>query len=198
MDGMTRDVVLTRDGTRIHYRRQGPGPSMVLLHGFPQSGHMWRMVMPALAERFTVVAPDLRGYGGREEIYLRYLLRSWSLNPAAIEDEAVQEYVRCFREPGAMRAQFTDYRAGATIDLEQDGADRDQKVAAPTLVLWGAGRAPQSADMLGVWKARCDHVEGHAVPGSGHFIPEEQPAAGVEAILKLRPPTFHAARRVGS
>jgi haloacetate dehalogenase len=36
---------------------------MVLLHGYPQTGHMWRKVMPALAERFTVVAPDLRGYG---------------------------------------------------------------------------------------------------------------------------------------
>ena len=86
-----------------------------------------------------------------------------------------------------MRAGFEDYRAGATIDLEQDGADRDRKVTAPTLVLWGeaGGRRPQVPDMLGVWKERCERVEGYPVPGSGHFIPEEKPAAVIEAILKF-------------
>jgi haloacetate dehalogenase len=84
-----------------------------------------------------------------------------------------------------MRAGFEDYRAGATIDLEHDGADRDKKVAVPTLVLWGeaGGRRPQVPDMLGIWKERCEQVVGHAVPGSGHFIPEEQPTAVVDAIL---------------
>jgi len=255
---------------------------MVLLHGFPQTGHMWRKVLPALAERFTVVAPDLRGYGdsdrpaggydkrsmaadiadliralgiapvvlvghdrgarvahrfaldhptllthlvlldiaptydvfqqmdqhgararwhwlfhlvpdlpealtaGREEIYLRYCYKAWALNPAAIEEEAIQEYVRCFREPGAMRAAFEDYRAGGTIDLEQDAADRRKKVGVPTLVLWGgSGRMPQAPDMLGVWKARCERVEGRPIPDCGHFIPEEQPAALLEAIGKF-------------
>ncbi len=259
----------------------GAGPGMVLVHGYPQTGHLWRKVMPALAERFTVVAPDLRGYGdsdrpaagydkrtmagdiaqligalglapvvfvghdrgarvghrfaldhpsllthlvlldiaptydvfervdqrsarrvwhwffhqvpdlpealtaGREEIYLRYCYTAWAYNPSAIEEEAVQEYVRCFRQPGAMRAGFEDYRAGATIDLEHDAADRGKKVAAPTLVLWGANRTPQNADMLGVWKARCERVEGYAVPECGHFIPEEQPATVVDAIVKF-------------
>jgi haloacetate dehalogenase len=279
---MIRNVVTTQDHVRIHYRRLGQGPGLVLLHGYPQTGHMWRKVMPALAERFTVVAPDLRGYGdsdrpqggydkrtmaadvadvvtalglgpallvghdrggrvahrfaldhptllrrlvlldiaptydvfqemnqtnararwhwlfhqlpdlpealtaGREDVYLRYMYRAWALNPAAIEEEAVQEYVRCFRQPGAMRAGFEDYRAGATVDLEHDGADRDKKIGVPTLVLWGAGRAAQAADMLSVWRARCAaSVEGHAVADSGHFIPEEQPAAVIDAILKF-------------
>lgn len=278
---MIRSVVRARDGVRIHYRRLGKGPGMVLLHGFPQTGHMWRKVFPALAERFTVVAPDLRGYGdsdrpatgydkrtmaadvaeaiqalgigpvvfvghdrgarvghrfaldhptllthlvlldiaptydifacldqrsvrrvwhwlfhlvpdlpealtaGREDIYLRYLYKAWAFNPAAIEEEAIQEYLRCFREPGAMRAAFDDYRASATVDLEHDGADRQRKVAVPTLVLWGGNRMAQSADMLGVWRERCERVEGHAVPDCGHFLPEEQPAAVVDAILKF-------------
>ncbi len=279
---MLRGVVRVRDGVRIHYRRVGQGPGMVLLHGYPETGHMWRKVMPALTERFTVVAPDLRGYGdsdrpatgydkrsmaadiaevisvlglapvvlvghdrgarvahrlaldhpslltrlvlldiaptydvfattdqrsarvrwhwffhqvpdlpealtaGREEIYLRYLYNAWSLNPAAIEEEAVQEYVRCFRQAGAMRAAFDDYRAGATVDLEHDAADRQKKVVVPTLVLWGeSGRTAQAPDMVGVWRDRCERVEGHAVPDSGHFIPEEQPAAVIEAILRF-------------
>ncbi|MBI2468049.1 MAG: alpha/beta hydrolase [Candidatus Rokubacteria bacterium] len=242
---------------------------------------MWRKVMPALAERFTVVAPDLRGYGdsdrpaggydkrtmaadvaeviralglapvilvghdrgarvahrfaldhpalltrlvlldiaptydifqtldqhrarriwhwlfhqvpdlpealtaGREDVYLRYLYRAWALNPAAIEEDAVQEYLRCFRQAGAMRAAFDDYRAGGTVDLEHDAADRHRKVATPTLVLWGGGRTAQAQDMLGVWKARCERVEGFAIPDCGHFIAEEQPAALLEAVLRF-------------
>jgi pimeloyl-ACP methyl ester carboxylesterase len=44
---MIRDVVSVRDKTRIHFRRLGQGPRMVLLHGDPQTGHVWRKVMPA-------------------------------------------------------------------------------------------------------------------------------------------------------
>ena len=42
----------------------GDGPPVVLLHGFPQTHVAWHAVAPRLAERFTVVCPDLRGYGG--------------------------------------------------------------------------------------------------------------------------------------
>jgi haloacetate dehalogenase len=41
----------------------GSGPPVLLLHGYPQHRYMWRHVAPELAERYTVVAPDLRGYG---------------------------------------------------------------------------------------------------------------------------------------
>lgn len=279
---LIRDVVRVSDGVRIHYRRAGRGPAAVLLHGYPQTGHMWRKVVPGLATRFTVVAPDLRGYGdsdrpsggydkrrmaadiaeliqtlglapvvlvghdrgarvahrfaldhphllthlvlldiaptwdvfastdqrsararwhwffhqvrdlpealtaGREDVYLRHFYASAALNPAAIEEEAIQEYVRCFRQPGAMRAGFEDYRAGATVDLEHDAADRDRKIAAPTLVLWGlGGRATQAPDMLAVWRARAERVDGHGIPECGHYIPEEKPYAVIEAILKF-------------
>ena len=42
----------------------GSGPPVLLLHGFPQTHHCWRYVAPALGERHTVVAADIRGYGG--------------------------------------------------------------------------------------------------------------------------------------
>src|ERR687885_245800 len=51
------------NGVRLHYVREGEGPLAVLLHGWPQTGSCWRKVVPALAERGMVVAPDLRGYG---------------------------------------------------------------------------------------------------------------------------------------
>ena len=51
------------DGARIHGVTGGHGPALLLLHGYPQTHVLWHKVAPALAERFTLVAPDLRGYG---------------------------------------------------------------------------------------------------------------------------------------
>ena len=51
------------DGQRFRLRRGGEGPPLLLLHGNPQTHVMWHRVAPALARRFTVVAPDLPGYG---------------------------------------------------------------------------------------------------------------------------------------
>jgi len=46
-----------------HVTHGGSGPPVLLLHGFPQTHRCWQAIMPRLASRFTVVAPDLRGYG---------------------------------------------------------------------------------------------------------------------------------------
>src|ERR1700745_2742183 len=54
----------TVNGVRLHYRVAGQGSAVVLLHGYAETGHMWRPLMPLLAERHTVVVPDLRGAGG--------------------------------------------------------------------------------------------------------------------------------------
>jgi haloacetate dehalogenase len=51
------------DGIDIHFRIGGSGPGLLLLHGCPQTHVMWHKIAPALAQRFTVVVPDLRGYG---------------------------------------------------------------------------------------------------------------------------------------
>ena len=47
----------------LHYVTAGAGAPVVLLHGWPQTWYMWRKVIPALAERYRVIAPDLRGLG---------------------------------------------------------------------------------------------------------------------------------------
>ncbi len=51
------------NGQRICYRMCGIGPPLLLLHGFPQTHMMWHAVAPELAQQFTVITPDLRGYG---------------------------------------------------------------------------------------------------------------------------------------
>ena len=50
-------------GAEIFVRTAGSGEPLLLLHGYPQTHAMWHLVAPRLAERYTVVCPDLRGYG---------------------------------------------------------------------------------------------------------------------------------------
>jgi hypothetical protein len=53
----------TIDGVKLHYLTAGRGPAVVLLHGFAETSRMWRPIMPILAKKFTVIAPDLPGIG---------------------------------------------------------------------------------------------------------------------------------------
>jgi haloacetate dehalogenase len=61
-EGFTQHRV-PANGIEVNLRMKGDGPPLLLLHGFPQSHVMWHRVAPALAEHFTVVCADLRGYG---------------------------------------------------------------------------------------------------------------------------------------
>lgn len=60
---MSQTDTFTNNDQIIAYEVAGNGPPLLLLHGFPQTRAMWRPLVPALAEQFTVVTADLRGYG---------------------------------------------------------------------------------------------------------------------------------------
>ncbi len=51
------------DGVKLHYLSAGRGPALILLHGYAETSRMWRPIIPILAKRFTVIAPDLPGIG---------------------------------------------------------------------------------------------------------------------------------------
>jgi len=51
------------DGEKLHYLTAGQGPAVILLHGYAETSRMWRPLIPRLAEKFTVIAPDLPGIG---------------------------------------------------------------------------------------------------------------------------------------
>jgi haloacetate dehalogenase len=61
-EGFSRERVSV-NGTSVNVVYGGTGPPVLLLHGYPQTHAMWHLVAPVLAGRFTVVCPDLRGYG---------------------------------------------------------------------------------------------------------------------------------------
>jgi haloacetate dehalogenase len=258
----------------------GSGPPLLLLHGYPETHVMWRKLAPRFAAEFTVVAPDLRGYGdsskppagpdhinyskralaqdqievmaalgferfivaghdrgarvahrlardhperierlalldivptlyrfetidqkaatasyhwffliqpgglperliGAEpEFFLRTMLR----DPSVFDPEIFAEYLRCFKNPETIRATCDEYRAGASIDLVHDRADRGRKLAMPLLVLWGKRSSQGSGyDVLSVWREHADNVSGRAI-ASGHFLPEEAPDETYRAL----------------
>ena len=66
---MTNSRDIQTRSLRLHTLETGPadGEPVVLLHGFPQTHHMWRHQIPVLNERYRLLAPDTRGYGGSEK-----------------------------------------------------------------------------------------------------------------------------------
>ncbi|HKX07843.1 MAG TPA: alpha/beta hydrolase, partial [Stellaceae bacterium] len=58
---------ITANGIRIHYLREGRGPALLLLHGWPEFCRVWQKCIPALSAEFEVIAPDLRGFGDTEK-----------------------------------------------------------------------------------------------------------------------------------
>ncbi|HEX3862044.1 MAG TPA: alpha/beta hydrolase [Stellaceae bacterium] len=263
-------------GATINLVTGGSGPPLLLLHGYPQTHVMWRKIAPRLAQDFTLVIPDLRGYGDSSkppsspdhaayskralaldqvetmralgfdkfrvaghdrgarvthrllrdhpahieraalldivptlyrfetidqksatgsfhwffliqpapfperliaaecDLFLRKML-GLSGTPGAHEPEAYAEYFRCFSNPETIRATCDEYRAGASIDLDHDRADRGRKLTMPLFLLWGERSGQGSGyDLLSVWRDHAETVSGHPV-NSGHFIPEEKP-----------------------
>ncbi|MDE2364395.1 MAG: alpha/beta hydrolase [Hyphomicrobiales bacterium] len=278
-------------GARIHCRIGGAGPPLLLLHGHPQTLATWHKIAPRLAEHFTVVAADLRGYGdsskpeggerhvnyskramasdqievmralghtrfavighdrgarvahrmaldqpqaverivvidvvptttmyaradkalatayfwwffliqpeplperligGDPEFFLRRHIAGQLKTPGATSDAVFAEYLRCYLDPATRHAICEDYRAAATIDLEHDEADRDQRVLAPLLALWGAkGNLHRLFDVLAAWREKARDVTGFPLD-CGHTLQEEAPQemlAALMAFLKKR------------
>ena len=55
--------IATVGSVKLHYLTAGQGPAVILLHGYTQTSRMWRPIIPQLAEKFTIIAPDLPGIG---------------------------------------------------------------------------------------------------------------------------------------
>ena len=137
---------------------------------------------------FFLIQPDglpEHMIGADPAYYLTAKLKRWSGPGAVFADDAVAEYLRCFSQPEAIHASCEDYRAAASIDLDHDEADLNQKIECPLLVLWGAkGFVHRTYDVLSVWRARAKQVEGKAID-CGHFLPEEASGTVCEELLRF-------------
>jgi pimeloyl-ACP methyl ester carboxylesterase len=273
-------IELSRVRLKVVVDGRNEADAVVLLHGWPQTGHEWRKVAPLLRNRYRLVIPDLPGLGdssrpadgydkktiaadlremcdqlglerfhlvghdwggptafalacaipervrtlsildvtipgigpdisqggkrwhhafhmtpelpekltqGREREYLRWFYREFCWQRDAITPADVDEYVRCYSQPGAMTAGFGYYRA-----LPQDRADNQRllesgfRLTMPVLALGGAraearGRAEEPLESL---RVIAPNTTGGAIAECGHFIPEEQPAVLAEHLLR--------------
>ncbi|MEA5535618.1 alpha/beta hydrolase [Crocosphaera sp. XPORK-15E] len=279
-----QNLVIKTSEVNINLIKGGKGYPILLLHGYPQTHVMWHKIAPKLANNFTVILPDLRGYGdsdkpqgivnydnyskrimaqdqvevmtqlGYDDFYLvghdrgarvahrltldypnkvkklvlldiaptyemytqtdqefatayyhwffliqpfpfpetlinqnpdyflTHCLQSWGKDKSAFTDEAIQEYLRCFRDPKTIHGTCEDYRAAATIDLEHDQADINQKIECPVLVLWGKkGVIERKYDVIKSWQKRAINIQGKAI-NCGHFLPEEAPEDTYQGI----------------
>lgn len=131
------------------------------------------------------IVPDLPEtlIEGKEEEYLTFLLsRGEGLYERLKEDGSFDEYLRAFKEPGAVQAALSDYRATYRTDLPEyeQGVG---KLSKETLVLWGEHGNLAGLPVVDVWKKTIDHVQGYEIKGCGHYVPEEKPKEIAEHIL---------------
>ena len=121
--------------------------------------------------------------GADPDFWLSKMLEKWGADMSAFTPEAMAEYLRCFRDPASIHATCEDYRAGYTIDITHDAADRNRKIECPVLVLWGerAGSARNHA-VLEIWNDRAQDVRGRPLT-CGHFLAEEQPEETARELL---------------
>jgi pimeloyl-ACP methyl ester carboxylesterase len=107
---------------------------------------------------------------GREDAYLRWLVSQLAFRPDRV---AVDEYVRAYSEPGAMKAGFAYYRA-IPLTAQQNEKLRERKLPMPVLAIGGVRGAGQST--VETMKLVSDKVQGHVIERCGHYTPEECPA----------------------
>ena len=119
---------------------------------------------------------------GREEPYYRWFYETLGATPDAVPEASVLEHLQTYSDPAHTRAGFAYYRSGAE-DRAAAGRVGRGGIGVPVLALggdssWGRGEEP-----LECLRFFADDVTGGAVPGCGHFVPEERPDELAEMLL---------------
>jgi pimeloyl-ACP methyl ester carboxylesterase len=123
---------------------------------------------------------------GREDIYLGWFYRNYGYQPGAISPADEQEYLRTYRQPGALRAGFSYYRA-----MDGDAAHNEAllkergKLKMPVLALGGGKAFGRGIDTLQSLQLVADDVRGGVIEECGHWIQEEQPQQVIDAVLEF-------------
>lgn len=124
------------NGVDIFYRAGGSGPPMLLLHGYPQSHAMWHRIAPRLAEHFSLVIPDLRGYGQSSA------LKDDAAHTVYSKREMAADMVALMRALGHERFDLVGHDRGARVAyrLALDTPEAVSRLAVldivPTHAMW--------------------------------------------------------------
>ena len=119
------------------------------------------------------------------EYFLRRHIAGQVKIAGSVEEAAIAEYLRSYRDPATRHAICEDYRAAASIDLAHDREDQSRRINAPLLAIWGAqGVVGELYDVTATWQDKANHVSGIALP-CGHAIPEEAPTDLTQHILEF-------------
>jgi hypothetical protein len=115
---------------RQHAVIGGEGPPLLLVHGWPETWYAWRLLMPALARDFEVIAVDQRGIGLTDKPEDGY-------DSATLAGDLVAYYVRLLSSPDALRGCFGLYRAWDAT-LAQNEQRTTRPLTMPVLAIGGA------------------------------------------------------------
>lgn len=120
---------------------------------------------------------------GREDIYLTWFYRNYGARPDAISEADIAEYLRVYRQPGALRAGFGYYRA-----IPRDIADNAATAAAfklpmPVLALGGDRSWGRGMEVVESLRRLAVDVQGGVIENCGHWIAEEQPTELLRRLL---------------
>jgi haloacetate dehalogenase len=134
------------------------------------SWHWFFMIQPYdLPERLMGADPDY---------FIRRKLAKTEQGLSFFGEEALAEYMRCFRNPATIHAMCEDYRATHTVDLAMDTLDFDagRKVGCPVAVLWGAtGGVGRNHKTMEIWPLYATDIRRAAALPCGHYLSEEAP-----------------------
>jgi pimeloyl-ACP methyl ester carboxylesterase len=117
---------------------------------------------------------------GRERLFLDWFFKNRSLVTDAIGAADLDEYERVYSAPGAMQAGFEFYRA-MPLSAQQNLACAARGRLKMPVAVFGSD-TPLGPVMVEAMKALCEDVTAEIVPGSGHYIPEEQPVHLLERV----------------
>lgn len=269
---------------------ESPLPPLLLLHGFPQTRHIWHRIVPHLTTTYNLIIPDLRGYGESskppsvaayaksamakdmmalmnhlghktffvcahdrgarvahkllvdypnhvrkailldicptlsmyqatsQEFATAYFHWFFLIQPAPLPETLIsatprkfaelcmggkdgkgldifdtacyEEYVKLFEDEDTVHAICNDYRAAATVDLDEQRADleKGRLIKAPVRIIWGKkGVIEKCFDAMAEWRKVVGEgvvLDGYSVD-SGHYIPEEAPDDVVKAVCEF-------------
>ena len=159
---------------------------MVLIDApVPGVGPWEQIIQSPLLWHFRFGGPDMeRLVKGRERIYLDRFWNDFSADPKHFTEGSREHYAKLYALPGAMHSGFEQFHA-----FDQDAIDNRAWIAAhgklkiPMLAI--GGEKSFGSQMADVMRAGDDNVTGGVIPGSGHWIMEENPKATVAMVRKF-------------